>query len=185
MADAGDPPPPDTETDPDAEVGFTSPEAVRGRPVEVLGEPEPSSEPVPEPEPAPEALPAWAAPRSIRPDPTPLDEASGEQIAPAVAIYALIVAAAPTLGLSALLGLWLAWGRRNEPADWLASHYTYQLRTLAAAAVAALAGVILVAVSLGVFVLFAVALWSLARGASGALRLMRGRPIANPRSWLL
>ena len=180
MADAGDPPPPQLEDDPDAEVGFTSAEAVRGQPVA----PPPEAEaPVSGPE--PDGLPAWAAAPPTEPDPSPLDEATGEQIAPAVAIYALIVAAAPTGGLSAVVGLWLAWTRRDAPSDWLASHYIYQFRTLATAAVAALVGLILVAVSLGVFVLFAVALWMLARAAFGAIRLMRGRPIDNPRSWFL
>lgn len=181
MADAGDPPPPVTEDDPDAEVGFTSAEAVRGRPVAPPAEPPAAREPDPEPD----GLPTWAAPRPTEPEPTPLDEVTGEQIAPAVAIYALIVAAAPTGGLSAVVGLWLAWTRRDEPSDWLASHYIYQLRTLATAAVLALAGLILVAISLGVFVLFAVALWMLVRAAFGATRLMRGRPIDNPRSWFL
>ena len=57
-------------------------------------------------------------------------------------------------------------------------------RAVRAAGVAALAGVILIVVNLGVFVLFATALWTLARGAFGALRLTKGKPIANPHSWL-
>ena len=181
MAEPGDPPP--TDRDLDDEVGFASPDSVRGQPVET-----PPAEPEPEPEPtAPagaDALPAWAAPRSSSPDPSPLDDTPREDITPAVAIYALIVAAVPTGGVSAVVGLWIAWGRRRGAGGWLASHYIYQFRTLAAAAVAALAGLILIVINLGVFVLFATALWTLARGAYGALRLTRGKPIDKPHSWL-
>lgn len=178
MADPGDPPPPDRNLD--DEVGFASPDAVRGQPVE---SPEVQPEPAAEPAPAAETLPAWAAPRPTTPDPSPLDDTPREDITPAVAVYALIVAAVPTVGASAVVGLWIAWVRRNRAEDWLASHYTYQFRTLVAAAVAALAGVILIPINLGIFVLFISALWLLARGAFGALRLTRGKPIANPRGW--
>jgi uncharacterized membrane protein len=43
---------------------------------------------------------------------------------------------------------------------------------------------LLVIVNIGVFVLFLSALWILARGVFGVMRLKAGRPIDNPRSWL-
>ena len=45
-------------------------------------------------------------------------------------------------------------------------------------------GGLLVIVNIGVFVLFLLALWTLARGVFGVLRLKAGRAIGNPRSWL-
>lgn len=177
MAEPGDPP--NNDRDLDDEVGFASLDAVRGQPVEAP----PAEAESPSPAGA-DTLPAWATPRSSSPDPSPLDDTPREDITPAVAVYALIVAAVPTGGVSAVIGLWIAWGRRRGAGGWLASHYIYQFRTLAAAAVAALAGLILIVINLGVFVLFATALWTLARGAFGALRLTRGKPIANPHSWL-
>ena len=72
------------------------------------------------------------------------------------------------------------------PADPVArSHFIYQQRTLWAGAVVALLGAILVVVNIGVFVLFALALWLLVRGAAGVLRLKSGRPIDDPRHWLI
>ncbi|RZJ16377.1 MAG: serine/threonine protein kinase [Brevundimonas sp.] len=99
------------------------------------------------------------------------------------AVYALILFAVPTFGASALLGL-LAVTGREAPADPLAaSHFTYQQRSLWAAAVAAAAGAILIVVGMGVFVLFLTAIWLLVRGAAGVLKLKAGRAIADPRGW--
>ncbi|MFY8164388.1 MAG: hypothetical protein ACOVKC_09145, partial [Brevundimonas sp.] len=75
---------------------------------------------------------------------------------------------------------------RDEPDDDLsASHFVYQRRTLWAAAVVAVAGVILLAApfALGVPILFALAIWILARGASGVWALKSGREIADPLGW--
>ena len=65
------------------------------------------------------------------------------------------------------------------------SHFIYQQRTLWAAAVAAVAGVILLAVpfALGVPILFLLAVWMVLRGASGVWTLKSGRAIADPRGW--
>ena len=52
-------------------------------------------------------------------------------------------------------------------------------------AAVALIGGVLIAVGLGVFVLFLLALWLILRGAGGVLQLKSGRPIANPGTLLL
>lgn len=100
------------------------------------------------------------------------------------AVYVLILLAVPTLGLAAVLAL-LAVTGRDGPRDALpASHFVYQQRTLWIAAVAVALGGLLVIVNIGVFVLFLAALWVLARGVYGVLRLKAGLPIKDPRSWL-
>ncbi|MDZ4362338.1 MAG: hypothetical protein U0943_03055, partial [Brevundimonas sp.] len=99
-------------------------------------------------------------------------------------VYALILFAVPTLGVSAAIGLLAVFGREG-PSDPVArSHFVYQQRTLYAAAITALLGVILIVIGLGVFVLFVLAVWTLARGAWGVWRLKADRPIDNPRHWL-
>lgn len=181
--------------DPDDAIGFCTPASLAARPLEP--EPAPRPAPSPEPETAPVAEPA-AAPRiePLMSDPvtpafvTPAPEARPvprKDAAPApmglYAVYALILFAVPTFGASALLGL-LAVTGRDAPADPLAtSHFTYQQRSLWAAAVAAAAGAILIVVGMGVFVLFLTAIWLLARGAAGVLKLKAGRAIADPRGW--
>lgn len=130
--------------------------------------------------------------------PTPVTRAMREQMTsdaaprregPAVpmrlyAIYVLILLAVPTLGVSCLVAF-LAVMRRDGATDALEhSHAVYQQRTLFGTVAAAVVGAILVVVNIGVLVLFALAIWVLARGAFGVLKLKSGQAVPNPRSWL-
>ena len=211
MAEPGDPRKPEDEFD--DQIGFCSPESVVGRPVDRAAEPEPepldqASEPDPEPEPeamAPpvheERTPEPETPMS-EPDPHPeptaaapafvsraerrraLDEEPKDRLTWALTIYALILFAVPTLGFSAIIGLLAVTGRTVNASPFLFSHYVYQQRTLWSAAIGALLALILIPVGLGVFVLFVLAVWTLARGVAGVWRLKNARPISNPRTWL-
>ncbi len=180
MADPGKTP--DTD-DHDDHVGFASPRALQG----VRREPVRESE-----------TPAWAretpgfaaavsAPgttarasfghRDAEPVPMP-EGATG-----LFAVYALILFAVPTLGVSAVIAL-LAVFRQQPPADPMAaSHFIYQKRTLYAAAAVALASVIIIIVSVGVFLLFVMALWVVLRATVGVFRLKAGQPIPRPLGW--
>lgn len=101
------------------------------------------------------------------------------------AVYALILFAVPTMGVSALIGLLAVTGRSGPDGALSSSHFVYQQRTLWTAAVAAVAGLILLAApfALGVPILFLLALWLVLRGASGVWLLKSGRPIADPLGW--
>ncbi|WP_372706217.1 hypothetical protein [Brevundimonas sp.] len=100
-------------------------------------------------------------------------------------VYALILFAVPTLGVSVLIGLLAVTGRDGHDDALSRSHFIYQQRTLWTAAVVAGAGPILLAapLALGVPILFGLALWLVARGASGVWALKAGRPITDPRGW--
>ncbi|MBL0948974.1 hypothetical protein [Brevundimonas sp.] len=207
MAEPGDPdlfkdqPAPRPEADPDAEVGFCSPSSLAAQP----RAPEPGPEPEPELQPAPDsrpdesvpvedplnaplvtpvvppaAAPAWTAPpRRERVDDLP----EPEGMMGLYTVYALILFAIPTFGVSAVIGL-LAVMMRDVPSHAVAaSHHVFQVRTLWTAAVVAVLGVILIVVNAGVFVLFLLLLWVLMRGAWGSWMLKSRRAIPNPRSW--
>lgn len=198
MAEPGDPRKP--EDDFDDQIGFCSPQSVAGRPVERTPEREPEPEPVAETAPEPrmedavaEPEPPVAAPEP-EPEPAPvfvsraerrraLDEEPKDRLTWALTIYALILFAVPTLGFSAILGLLAVTGRTVNASPFLLSHYVYQQRTLWTAAIAALVGLILIVVNLGIFVLFLLAVWTIARGAAGLWRLKNAQPISDPRTW--
>jgi len=100
------------------------------------------------------------------------------------AVYVLILLAVPTLGVSCLVAL-LAVMKRDGGQDALEnSHFVYQRRTLFGTVAAAVVGAVLIVVNIGVLVLFALAIWVLARGAFGVLKLKSGQAVPNPRSWL-
>jgi len=196
MAEPGDPdlfddkPAPRLEADPDADVGFCSPDALAGR--SRAAEPGPEPAPLPragsapearpesEPEPAPVAAPAYSPPpRSARPDDLP----EPEGMMGLYTVYALILFAVPTFGVSAVIGL-LAVMARDVPTHAVAvSHHVFQVRTLWTAAVVAVLGIILIVVNAGVFVLFLLVMWVLMRGARGSWLLKSRRAVPNPRSW--
>ena len=195
MAEPGDPdlpkdkPAPRPEADPDAEVGFCSPDALAGRPRTVQPEPEPAPEPEPEPEAAPSAPtptpePAATPPYTAPPRREPVDDLpEPEGMMGLYTVYALILFAIPTFGVSAVIGL-LAVMVRDVPTQAVAaSHHVFQVRTLWTAAVVAVLGVILIVVNAGVFVLFLLVLWVLMRGAWGSWQLKSRRAIPHPRSW--
>lgn len=199
MAEPGDPPHADDPLDaPGADhdddlIGFASPASLQGRRREP--EIEPETGPVDmvedelspsEPEPV-DAGSIFAPSREFstrrrRRDDTAAIPGGGMSL---YAVYALILFAVPTVGVSAVIGLFAVTGRAGPDDDLSSSHFVYQQRTLWAAAVAAVAGVILLAApfALGVPILFALALWMVLRGASGVWTLKSGRAIADPRGW--
>lgn len=201
MAEPGDPdlfkdqPAPRPEVDPDAEVGFCSPDALAGRPRTAPSAPEP--EPEAGPEPQPEAVPAADPPPAppvapppplassppVRRDETAETPPEPEGMMGLYTVYALILFSIPTFGVSAIIGL-LAVMMRDGPTQALAaSHHVFQVRTLWTAAVVAVLGVILIVVNAGVFVLFALVVWVLVRGAWGSWMLKSRRAIPDPRTW--
>ena len=99
--------------------------------------------------------------------------------------YALILFAVPTLGVSVVVGLLALMGRGTPDNAIARTHHQYQRRTLFAAAVAAVVGLVLIAApfALGVPVLFLLAIWVIVRGAAGVLALKAGRAIRHPTGW--
>jgi uncharacterized membrane protein len=100
-------------------------------------------------------------------------------------IYALILFAVPTFGVAAVIGLLMVWMRPKPDQPLARSHFEFQTRTLWIAAIAAAVGVVLIAVNLGVFVLVAMAMWVIVRGAWGIMTLAAGKPVAHPRTWMI
>lgn len=176
--------------EPEADLFATPADAVHA----AWGEPAPAAQaalaPEPSPEPAPRPVEAGTVFGRAAEGETRRRRRGGSDDLPGggmglYAVYALILFAVPTAGVSALIGL-LAVTRVEPPREPLAaSHFIYQQRTLWAAGIAAAAGLVLLALpfALGVPILFLLALWVVLRGASGVWLLKSGRPIVDPRSW--
>ncbi|NBB66040.1 hypothetical protein GVN18_43020 [Pseudomonas sp. ODNR1LW] len=199
MAEPGDSKGPDAQDedqDHDAHVGFVSPACLVGVPrvPQIEAEAETPVDHSPTVGEARDLFDPSVSQSEAQPEPAPLTpvfttpQARGGPAAQApmslYAVYVLILLAVPTLGVSAVLALLAVTGRDGPNEPLAAGHFVYQQRTLWSAAVAAVLGGLLVIVNIGVFVLFLLALWVLARGVFGVWRLKAGRPIDNPRSWL-
>ena len=179
MAEPGD------HDDLDDQIGFASAAALVGR----------TREPVAA---APtEALPAWAVETPVfataSASAAPIHRAFGraetrpvalpEDAVSLFAVYVLILFAVPTFGASALLALAFVMTRQPPLQDLAASHFLYQKRTLLTAAGAAVLGVLMIVINLGVFVLFVMAVWVMVRGAAGVFRLKAGQAVPRPLGW--
>lgn len=175
-------PAPSPEPEPDL---FDAP-PVRPEPVAVA--PSPTPTPTPERRPASadsifEPSPGFTGRSRDREPPVQDPPGGGMSL---YAVYALILLAVPTLGVSAAIALVAVTGRAG-PTDALSrSHFIYQQRTLWAAFIAGLIGVVLIPAgifALGISLIFFLALWVVLRGATGVWNLKSGRAISNPRSW--
>jgi len=195
MAEPGDPKAPQGDDhDHDAEVGFVSSASLSGRRTagvdrDLFEEPEPAYDPFKASEPTPlrQVRTEGGGAKAVRarrnqeatPEPTPIHAPSS-----LYAVYVLILLAVPTLGAAALVALLAVWKRRVPEDDFAASHFVYQQRTVWAAAIGAVGGALLIIVNVGVFILFVAALWTLARGAYGVMKLRAGQRIPHPMAWL-
>jgi uncharacterized membrane protein len=102
-----------------------------------------------------------------------------------IAIYALHIAGAVTGGFTSLIAAILAYISRRDAADWLASHYEFQIRTFWLALLFSAVSLLLTPVGVGVVMLVAVGLWVIVRAVVGLSHLLKGQPYPTPKNWML
>ena len=90
-----------------------------------------------------------------------------------------------THGLTTIIGLIIAYASRDQAGPKMYSHYTWLIRTFWIGLLYALVSAFLMMVMIGFLLMFAVAVWFIARCILGIQALQRGEPVRNPQSWLL
>jgi len=88
-------------------------------------------------------------------------------------------------GLTALIGVVLAYMNRGAASGVLASHYTYLVRTFWLALGYGLVAAVLMVVGIGFLLMIAVAVWLILRCLRGLQWIGRGEPVPDPRSFLI
>ena len=96
------------------------------------------------------------------------------------ALYALSV----IFGVTAIIGVVLAYMERENAPNWLATHYRFQIRTFWLLLLFFLVGTILTLVLVGFLVLAATAVWLIVRCVKGWRHLDRDEPVDNVETWL-
>jgi uncharacterized membrane protein len=89
------------------------------------------------------------------------------------------------IGISALVGIVLAYMNRGKSEAWIETHYTWAIRTFWIGILYALISMVLMVVGIGFLLLLAVAVWIVVRAVVGLQLVGRGEPIKNPQSWML
>ena len=129
-----------------------------------------SEEPVTPPPPPP--------PPIVTPGPTP----TGDERQMALAIYILYLASF-AFGVTAIVGLVLAYVNRDAAPDWLKSHFTFQIRTFWIGLLYGVAACLTLFLVIGFLLVPAVAVWFIVRCALGLNRLLKNEPYPTPESW--
>lgn len=89
------------------------------------------------------------------------------------------------IGISALVGIVIAYMNRGKSEAWVETHYTWAIRTFWIGLLFGLISGILMIVGIGFILLLAVAVWAVVRIVIGLQSVSRGEPIKNPESWIL
>ena len=111
--------------------------------------------------------------------PAPMDQVQKT----ALVVYGLYLASL-IVGITSLIGVIVAYVYRKDAADWLQTHYRFQIRTFWIGVLYSLVGALLAMVFVGWFILVFTAVWLIVRCVIGIKRLGERQPIAKPASWL-
>lgn len=87
--------------------------------------------------------------------------------------------------ITVIAGLIIAYMKRDAFAGTpYQSHMISAIRTFWISLVVGLIGLVLVIVGVGIFILIALAIWTIFRCVRGLVRAINGQPIDDPRGWL-
>lgn len=120
------------------------------------------------------------------PTPAPAPAASGGFDLNQPTIISLLYLSALVLGVTALVGIVLAYVWRGQPqASWEASHYRYHIRTFWIAVIGSVIGTLLLIVLIGLLIWLAVGVLVVVRTVLALIAAQKREPMANPDSWLV
>jgi uncharacterized membrane protein len=88
------------------------------------------------------------------------------------------------VGITALVGLVMAYVYRSEGDACLKAHYRWQIRTFWIGLLYTFSGVLLSGIGIGFLILLFAVIWFIVRCVKGLQRLERHEPPANLNSWL-
>lgn len=100
-----------------------------------------------------------------------------------VGIVYILYLASVVMGVTAIIGLIMAYVYRGESPNWMVSHYNYQIHTFWKGLVFFVVGVILIPVIIGLLILLCLFVWWIIRNAKGLRAMQARKPIADPTAW--
>ena len=101
----------------------------------------------------------------------------------AFAVYVLYLLGYIT-GITAIIGVVIAYIQAESANAPVKSHYTFQIRTFVIGLIYFLVGLVLLHLAIGALIILWALVWSLVRNVKGLLALNRNDPIANPELWM-
>nr|WP_232793309.1 hypothetical protein [Caulobacter hibisci] len=102
-----------------------------------------------------------------------------------IVVYACYIGGWITGGVSAIVGLILAYVSKAAAPEWLQSHYVFQIRTFWLSLLFSVIGGLTLIFGIGALILVAVGIWVTVRSVVGLSWLLKGQPYPTPRNWIL
>lgn len=99
-------------------------------------------------------------------------------------IYVLYIASF-VIGVTAIVGIVIAYLNRGKAGGWVETHYTWAIRTFWIGLLGGFVSLLLMIVGIGFLLALAVAIWVIVRCVVGLQAVSRGEPVRNPESWML
>jgi uncharacterized membrane protein len=88
------------------------------------------------------------------------------------------------VGVTALIGLILAYLKKTDAVEWVQSHFIYQIRTFWIGLLWLVIGGLTSFVFIGYLLIVGWVVWTLVRCVKGVLRLSDNKPIEDPLTWI-
>ncbi|MCA1370775.1 hypothetical protein I6F15_25830 [Bradyrhizobium sp. BRP14] len=117
---------------------------------------------------------------------TPLSRETDRWLEPGkvnIQIIYLLYLVGFAVGITAIIGLVLAYLNRDKAELWARTHYTWAIRTFWIALLFGVVSALLTTVLIGVLGFVATAVWIVVRCVVGLQRVAREEPISDPESW--
>ena len=99
-------------------------------------------------------------------------------------IYVLYLASF-VIGITAIVGIVIAYLNRGKAGGWIETHYTWAIRTFWIGVLGGFVSLLLMIVGIGFLLALAMGIWVVVRCVVGLQAVGRREPIRDPQSWLI
>ena len=113
----------------------------------------------------------------------PVVEQNSGESGMALAVYILYLVGL-VFGITFLIGVVLAYVSRGSAPGWLASHYSFQIRTFWIGFLFTVVSILTTFIFVGYLLLLLSVIWLIVRCAKGISALNRRQPIGNVETWM-
>ena len=114
---------------------------------------------------------------------TPVTPAGTEDPGSAKVIYILYLVGI-VVGLTAIVGVIMAYVKKGDAPAWLATHYRFQIRTFWIGVLYSIIGMVTAPILIGFLVFLFVLVWIIMRCVKGMGLADKGQPMENVETWL-
>jgi len=103
---------------------------------------------------------------------------------PTAKVIYILLLVSTIFGVTGIIALIMAYVFKDDSADWLQTHYRFQIRTFWIGLLYVATGVFTSQIVIGFFILMFTFVWMVVRCAKGLKQLEKNQPVKNLESWL-